>query len=111
MKCQNHIDRVFVNHAKNNVFYVKKYLLKTEYAYTSTRFIIRENIDCNSKSVIYVINDKICKVSSVGYTADNMKIRFTNHKSHIKFDKRFWKVSNHFADNIHFHQLEKSSQN
>ena len=92
----------------------KNYLLKTEYAYsyhTSTRFRICENIDCNSKSVIYVINDKICEVSSGRYTADNMKIRFTNHKSHIKFDKRFWKVSKHFADNIHFHQLDKSSQN
>ena len=54
---------------------------------------------------------KICKVSSVGYTADNLKTSFTNHKIHIMFNKRFCEFSKHFADNINFHHLDKSSQN
>ena len=91
----------------------KNYLKTTEYAYsyhTSTRFRIRETVDCNSKNVIYIINDKICNVSSVGYTTDSMNVRFTNHKSHIKYNKRFCEVSKHFAHNISFHHLNKSSQ-
>ena len=90
----------------------KNYLMKTEYAYsyhTSKEFRIQQTINCNSENVIYIINDKICKVSSVGYTADNMKTRFTNHKSHIKYNKRFCEVSKHFADNVNFHKLDKSS--
>ena len=59
--------------------------------------------------MIYAINDNICKVSSVGYTADNMKTRFTNHKSHIKYNKRNCEVSKHFADNLNLHKLDKSS--
>ena len=51
-------------------------------------FKIKSVIDCLTRNVIYLINDNICKISSVGYTADNMKTRFANHKSHIKFNKR-----------------------
>ena len=40
----------------------------------STKFKIKESIDCNARNVI---NGKI---SSVGHTADDMKTRFTNQK-------------------------------
>ena len=66
-------------------------------------------IDCLTRNVIYLINDNICKISSVGYTADNMKTRFANHKSHIKFNKRLCEVSKHIADNLILHELDKSS--
>ena len=59
----------------------KNYLIKTDYAYshqTETRFKIKSVIDCLTRNVIYLINDNICKISSVGYTADNMKTRFAN---------------------------------
>ena len=63
-----------------------------------------------TRNVIYLINDNICKISSVGYTADNMKTRFANHKSHIKFNKRLCEVSKHIADNLILHELDQSSQ-
>ena len=90
----------------------KNYLLKTDKAYshqTNTKYKIKDIIDCNSRNVIYIINDNVCKISSVGYTADNMKIRFTNHKSNIKYNKRLCEVSKHFSDNLILNTLDKSS--
>ena len=92
---------------------LKNYLIKTDYAYshqTETRFKIKSVIDCLTRNVIYLINDNICKISSVGYTADNMKTRFANHKSHIKFNKRLCEMSKHIADNLILHELDKSLQ-
>ena len=43
------------------------------------------------------------------YTADDLKVRFRNHKSHIKTNKRLCEVSKHFADNQVVHELDKSS--
>ena len=56
------------------------------------------------------MNDNIFKIRSVGYTADNMKTRFTNHKSHIKFNKRLCEVFKHMADSLILHTLDKTSQ-
>ena len=72
-------------------------------------FRINDIVDCDTQNVIYVINDNICKVSSVGCTADAMKVRFRNHKSHIKNNKRMCEVSKHFSDNQQMHCLDKSS--
>ena len=38
-----------------------------------------------------------------------MKNRFTNHKSHIKYNKRLCEVSKHFSDNLVLHTLDQSS--
>ena len=72
------------------------------YIYIYTQYTIKDIIDCNSRNVIYISNDNVCKISSVGYTADNMKTRFTNHKSHIKYNKRLCEVLKHFSDNFNF---------
>ena len=48
---------------------------------------INHNVNYESKNIVYVINDLICKVSSVGCTSENIKIRFRNHKSHIKHER------------------------
>ena len=66
---------------KKRCVFCKNYFTKSDYAYshqTETKFIIKSIIDCNTRNIIYIINDNICKISSVGYTADNMKTRFTN---------------------------------
>ena len=89
----------------------KRCVLCKNYSHqTNTKYKIKDIIDCNSRNVIYNINDNVCKISSVGYTADNMKTRFTNHKSHIKYNKRLYEVSKHFSDNLILHTLHKSSQ-
>ena len=92
----------------------KNYLVKTTHAYsyhTNSKFRINGVVDCNSENVVYIINDKVCKISSVGYTKINMSSRFTNHKSHIKHNKRTCEVSKHFADNEFIHVLDKTTQN
>ena len=38
-----------------------------------------------------------------------MKTCLTNHKSHIKYNKRLCEVLKHFSDNLFFHSLDKSS--
>ena len=104
---------VDVNLARKSVLcVVKNYLVTTDVAYsfhTNTKFKIKGNLDCDTHNVVYVINDKTCKLSSVGCTADCMKVRFRNHKSHIKSNKRLCEVSKHFSDNNHVHSLDKST--
>ena len=58
---------------------------------------------------MYIINNKVCNLSSVGCTADTLKVRFRNHKSHIKSSKRTCEVSKHFSDNTSLHVLDRSS--
>ena len=90
----------------------KNYLVSTETFtsyHTSQQFSVNANIDCSSKEVIYLINDKVCKLSNVGCTTDSLKTRFSNHKSHIKFKKRTCEVSKHFSDCETLHDLDKSS--
>ncbi|KAL5258256.1 hypothetical protein ACHWQZ_G013033 [Mnemiopsis leidyi] len=41
-------------------------------------------IDCNTVGVCYLVNDKVCRRSSVGSTINNFKSRWQNHKSHIR---------------------------
>ena len=62
------------------------FLLHTEYITsfsTKEKFKIKCNVHCNSKNVIYCINDINCKLQNVGSTI-NMKKRFCSYKSHIK---------------------------
>ena len=51
----------------------------------------------------------MCNSSSIGCTADALKVRFRNHKSHIKAFKRLCEVSKHFSDNTSVHNLDRSS--
>ena len=83
---------------------------KTVYSFhTNSVFTINQLLDCDSMNLIYIINDLICKISSVGCTADSMKVRFRNHKSHIKCGYRNCEVAAHFADNRVMHHLDTSS--
>ena len=57
---------------------------KTEYKfYANSIFKINYNVNCESKNIVYIINDLVCKVSSVGYTSENIKVNFRKHKNHI----------------------------
>ena len=66
-------------------------------------------IDCDTENVIYLINDLTCNLSSIGCTADSMKVRFRNHKSHIKHARRTCEVSIHFSENQGVHTIDKST--
>ena len=82
---------------------------KTVYSFhTNSVFNIKQNLNCSLKNVVYIVNDLKCKISSIGCTADCMKVRFRNHKSHIKHCKRTCEVSSHFTDNTIVHNLNKN---
>ena len=78
--------------------------------HTSSEFLIQDKVDCNTPGVVYLINDIICKRSSVGCTTDSTNVRFRNHKSHIKYGRKTCIVSKHFAENQQWHKLDLSSQ-
>ena len=79
---------------------------------TNQVFKIKSHITCDSENIIYMITDKVCKdVFYVGYTEDNMKVRWRNHKSHIKMGKKTCEIASHFtklASTVH--KLNKESQ-
>ncbi len=79
---------------------------------TAQTFNVKSHIKCTTKNVIYVIYDKICKDRFyVGYTCDDMKTRWSNHKSHIKKDKKTCEIASHFIQNAHsIHKLDKTNQ-
>ena len=90
-----------------------RHFLKTTETFTSfhsnTIYNIKSNINCDTKNVIYLINDKVCNISYVGCTSDSAKVRFGNHKSHIKHRHSTCEVSTHFINNQHIHSLDRSS--
>ena len=49
-----------------------------------------------------------CRISSVGCTTYASKVRFRNHKSHIKHCKRTCEVSSRFSDNNSIHNINRN---
>ena len=77
--------------------------------HTNREFPIIDDLDCNTTGVIYLINDHICKRSSVGCTTNSAKTRFGIHKSHIKSSLKTCILSKHFTENVQWHELDRSS--
>ena len=65
--------------------------------HTNSEFTLNENVDCNTTGVVYLINDVICKRSSVGCTTNSAKNRFGIHKSHIKNSHKSCNVAKHYS--------------
>ena len=59
-----------------------------------------------------MITDKICRnVFYVGCTHDSMKVRWANHKSHIKAGKKTCEIASHFTRLANTtHKLDKGNQ-
>ena len=68
---------------------------------------INQTIKCTDKHVIYVITDLVCNRQNVGRTDDTMRIRFSNHKSHIKSNAQSCRVAIHFNDRT-VHKIDYS---
>ena len=69
-----------------------------------------DQIDCNTPGVVYLINDLFCRRSYTGTTTDAIKVRFPNHKSHIKYGRKNCLVSKHFTENCQWHPLDTTTQ-
>jgi len=77
--------------------------------HTNQVFSIKGRLDCDTKNVVYIVNDNICKLSYIGCTSDSLKVRFRNHKSHIKTQRRTCELSCHFIDNEILHNLDRTT--
>ena len=77
--------------------------------HTNQVFSINGRLDCDTKNVVYIVNDMKCQLSYVGCTSDSLKVRFRNHKSHIKTKRRTCELSCHFIDNECLHNLDRTS--
>ena len=85
-----------------------KYLKdKGEYYYshvTKRRYKIRQNVNCQSRNVIYLVTCKKCKKQGVGETI-NFKSRMANYRSCIKNKKVSCNIDKHFIEEGN-HSLE-----
>ena len=71
---------------------------------------IQGKLTCGTIGVIYLINDLLCRRSSIGSTENNTKVRWSNHKSHIKMNRRTCEISVHYNDS-EFHNITKDPLN
>lgn len=80
-----------------------KHLYTGSHYYSSdgkTKFPIKENFNCSSRDVIYVISCTKCHVLYVGQTSMMLKERLNNHRSDIKLRKST-AVAKHFNEPNH----------
>lgn len=63
---------------------------------TGKTYQIKEHLTCDSKGVIYLASCYKCRLQYVGSTTTSFKVRFRNHKSTMKNNKRTCEVATHF---------------
>ena len=66
-------------------------------------FKIRQNMDCASKNVIYLITCAKCGMQYVGQTCRELRSRFTGHRSDVRI-KKSTPVADHFGQEDHTFQ-------
>ena len=57
-------------------------------AKTGKTYFVRQKLSCNSANVIYLVHCKKCNLQYVGSTTTEFKVRFRNHKSSMKTNKK-----------------------
>ena len=63
---------------------------------TGRSYQIKQNLGCNSTGIIYLASCNKCKVQYVGSTSNAFKVRFRNHKSDMKRNKKSCELAIHF---------------
>ena len=66
--------------------------------HTDKIFRCTYGLTCEDPYIIYLINDLVCKRSSVGRSENPIRPRWANHKSHIKRNVATCKVATHFNE-------------
>ena len=51
---------------------------------TSRKYPFRQNVNCKSKNVIYLITCNKCNLQYVGSISNEFKVRFRNHRNQIQ---------------------------
>ena len=62
---------------------------------------IRQELNCRSNNVIYLVICKTCKVQYIGSTTNEFKVRFRNHKSAMLTSKATCELAFHFNTKEH----------
>ena len=78
------------------------FLIESTHAWsyhTKDRFQIKGNLSCQTENAVYILQDEICKLSSIGVSTGPVANRWTNHKSHIRCSKKICTVASHFIEN------------
>ena len=74
---------------------------------TGRSYKIKQEINCGTTNIIYLISCKKCNVQYVGSTSTEFKVHFRNHKSAMLTDKKVCEMAVHFNENKHeFKDLE-----
>ena len=79
-------------------------------------FKIKEDVNCGSKNIIYLVTCKKCSLQYVGETSRALRDRTTDHRSNISTNKKT-PISLHFNSNNHSYTdleivaIEKISEN
>lgn len=68
---------------------------------TGKSYIVRPNLTCSSKNVIYLVSCKKCQLQYIGSTTTEFKVRFRNHKSSMITNKKSCEVAVHFNSTSH----------
>ena len=76
----------------------KTYHIKEQ---TGKTYHIKEQLSCNSRNVVYLASCNKCSLQYVGSTTTSFKVRFRNHKLHMKNNKRTCEVAIHFNSSPH----------
>ena len=71
---------------------------------TRKSYKIRQSLSCRTDYVIYCAICTLCNRQCVD-SCINFRSRLSNHKSHIKKNKRTCRLVNHFIDNLCSHTL------
>ena len=68
---------------------------------TGRSYDIKQNISCTTSNLIYLITCKRCSLQYVGSTSNEFKVRFRNHKSAMKTNKKTCETAIHFNASKH----------
>ena len=77
--------------------------------HTEQTFNTKYDLSCDSKWVIYLINDLICKRSYVGSSETKCKDRWANHKSHIRREVESCELTKHFNNGRKNHAFSRTA--
>ena len=68
---------------------------------TGKTVFTQQRLSCNSTNVVYLVHSIKCNLQYVGSTTTEFKVRFRNHKSSMKTNKKTFEVAIHFNKTAH----------
>ena len=72
---------------------------------TGRTYFMKFDFQCTSSNVVYLISCKRCHLQYVGSTRTEFKVRFRNHKSAMRTNKKTCEVAFHYNSSPHVMQL------